>query len=293
MSRKRKSSAKSVPSRTRPSPPAAPKLKPDMAVAALAGLGVLISGYLGFFAHGGNAPLFCGPESGCAVIQNSSYSQLLGLPTALWGFGLYLLILWSAVTLPPRLSRWRRLVWLTGLGFALSVYFTLIGLIQLDATCGWCLASAAVMTGLFALVLLRRPESAPGLPWPLFTRNLALGIGFATALLFAWQNGWLQPPENPRLKALAEHLQASDAKFYGAFWCPTCQEQKALFGRSADRLPYVECTPNGRGGMLAFECVAADISGYPTWIIDGRRFQQVMTPDELARQTDFRFQEES
>ena len=47
----------------------------------------------------------------------------------------------------------------------------------------------------------------------------------------------------------------------------------------------------GAGG-LAFECVANDISGYPTWIIDGRRYQQVLTPDQLAARSGFVFKEE-
>ncbi|MDT8450256.1 MAG: vitamin K epoxide reductase family protein [Wenzhouxiangellaceae bacterium] len=288
-------SRKHKPRHSRPQPAAAPakhKLEPDVPVSILAALGLLLTGYLGFVAYGSEAPLFCGPESGCSIVQNSSYATLLGLPVALWGFGLYALILWSAVTLPPRLKRWNRLAWLTGLGFAISVYFTLTGIVQLDATCGWCLTSAALMTALFVTVMLRRPESAPGIPWPVFGRNLVLGTGFVVALLFAWQNGLLQPPEDPRLKALATHLEETGAKYYGAFWCPNCQRQSRMFGRSADRLPYVECTPNGRGGVTAFECVANDITGYPTWIIDGRRFQGVLSPDELARHSGFVFRED-
>ncbi|MDT8439048.1 MAG: vitamin K epoxide reductase family protein [Wenzhouxiangellaceae bacterium] len=263
------------------------RLQPDVPVSVLAVIGLLISGYLGFFAHGAEAPLFCSAESGCGVIQQSTYAELLGIPTALWGFGLYALILWSATTLPPRLSRWRRLAWLSGLGCAISVYYTLTGIIALDATCGWCLASAVTMTMMFVTVLLRRPESAPGQPWGAFALNLFVVWALTTGALGAWQNGWLLPPENQELRALAEHLEESGAKYYGAFWCPNCQRQRQLFGRSADRLPYVECTPNGRGGMVAFECIAADISAYPTWVINGRRLQGVLTPEELSRHSGF------
>ena len=284
MSRKRKSPSSST---AAAAAPARKRLEPDVPVSVLAGIGLLISGYLSFFAHGDEGALFCGPESGCAVIQGSSYATLMGLPTSLWGFGLYVLILWTATTAPPRLRRWRQLAWLSGLGFVLSLYFTLVGLIALDATCAWCLASAVTMTVLFATVLWRRPDKAPGMPWSAFVRNLVLGTGLVTAVVGAWQGGLLQPPENPELKALAEHLEASGAKYYGAFWCPNCQDQKRLFGRSAKRLPYVECTPNGRAGMVAFECVAAEINGYPTWIINGRRYQQLLTVEELARYSRF------
>jgi hypothetical protein len=33
--------------------------------------------------------------------------------------------------------------------------------------------------------------------------------------------------------ALAQHLLASGAKFYGAYWCSHCQKQKSLFGATA------------------------------------------------------------
>lgn len=290
-SRKRK--GKSSTSK-RPAPPVTPpKLKPDWVIVVLAGLGMLLTGFLTLTVSGDSAPLFCGPESGCDIVQNSRYATLLGLPLALWGFGWYVLIVWSATVMPPRLKRWQRLAWLTSIGLAISVYLTVTGLVQLQAWCTWCMVSLALMIALFVAVLLRRPESAPGAPWMIFNRNLLLGSLLVVGVLFAWQNDLLAPPEDPRLRALAIHLDESGARYYGASWCPSCQEQHDLFGRSADRLPYVECSPNGRGGMVAFECVANDVSGYPTWIIDGQRFQRVLTPDELARYTAFRFEEES
>lgn len=291
MSTKRKhTTARSKAAKAVPQPH---KLHPDKPVATLSGLGMLITGYLAVASLGSDAPLFCGPASGCDVVQNSKYSTLLGLPVTLWGFGLYLLIFWTAMTLPPRLKRWQRLAWLSAIGLGVSLYLTLTGLIRLDAWCIWCMASQVTIIALFGVVMLRRPDSAPGMPWMIFNRNLTLGTLFVVGALFAWQNGLLQPPEDPRLKALAIHLEESGARYYGAFWCPNCQQQNRLFGRSADRLPYVECTPNGRGGGVAFDCVSADISGYPTWIIDGKRFQKVMTPEELERVSGFTFDEES
>ena len=280
MSRKKKSAA----------PPPAKKTirEPDQVVAILAGVGVLITAFLSFSGLSGEAPLFCGPESGCDLVQNSAYATLFGLPVALWGLLWYLAILWSATLLPPRLKRWRRLAWLTVIGFAISLYFTLTGAIVLEAWCMWCLASQIVMLALLLAVFLRRPDSAPGEPWPRFVFGLALVAVFVSGGLHAWQSGWLLPPENPRLQGLAEHLEETGAKYYGAFWCPNCQDQRNLFGRSADRLPYVECSPSGRGGPVASACVFNDISGYPTWIIDGERYQRVLTLDELARFSGYR-----
>lgn len=71
--------------------------------------------------------------------------------------------------------------------------------------------------------------------------------------------------------AFAQCIADSGAKMYGAFWCPHCQAQKAMFGKSAKKLPYVECsTPDGKSQLQV--CKDKQIEGYPTWILaDGTR----------------------
>ena len=52
--------------------------------------------------------------------------------------------------------------------------------------------------------------------------------------------------------------------FFGAFWCPHCQAQKARFGKSAKYLPYVECSmPDGQSQTQV--CIDNGITTYPTW----------------------------
>ncbi len=66
-------------------------------------------------------------------------------------------------------------------------------------------------------------------------------------------------------------LKDKGVTFYGAFWCPHCQAQKALFGNSAKKLPYVECsTPDSQGQLKV--CGDKKIVSYPTWeFADGSR----------------------
>lgn len=59
-------------------------------------------------------------------------------------------------------------------------------------------------------------------------------------------------------------------------------EQKDLFAASSDRLPYVECSPNGKEGLKAIVCVEEQVNTYPTWIIKGRRYKGVIKPEQLA-----------
>ncbi len=70
--------------------------------------------------------------------------------------------------------------------------------------------------------------------------------------------------------AFATCIKESGAKFYGAWWCPHCAEQKALFGRSAKNLPYIECSNDDKSQNAL--CNQAKIDGYPTWQFkDGTR----------------------
>jgi thiol-disulfide isomerase/thioredoxin len=64
--------------------------------------------------------------------------------------------------------------------------------------------------------------------------------------------------------SFAQCLRNKNVVFYGTFWCPHCQAQKELFGKSARYLPYVECSlPSGQDQTPI--CEQKGIKGYPTW----------------------------
>jgi uncharacterized membrane protein len=261
--------------------------EPDRVVAGLALLGVAVTTYLTLGAWRSATPAFCAEGSGCDLIQQSAWSTLLGLPMALWGLLLYALLALLAWRMPARLKRWRRLWFLAFVGVAISVYLTAVGWWVVEAFCPWCLLSLAIISAVLIALFLRRPASAPGMgwgPWLLRSGGAALA---AVLALHLYASDLLSLPESPRLAALATHLEASGVRYYGAYWCPSCQKQSRLFGASKARLPYVECGAGGRGTPMAPVCVAAGVSAYPTWIIQGRRFEGVLEPRELARLTGF------
>lgn len=79
-------------------------------------------------------------------------------------------------------------------------------------------------------------------------------------------------------------LGEEGAVFYGAFWCQFCNEQKAMFGRSARNLPYVECSNNDRS--MNDVCVEEEISSYPTWkFANGNVLTGAQTLETLAAET--------
>lgn len=265
---------------------------PEWLVLAGAAIGLLLTGYLSFVALSDTAPAFCAQGSDCDVVQQSRWSRVLGLPLALWGFALYALLAFNAWRLPAKLLRWRRLWLIAFFGLVISLYLTLVAWIELEAFCAWCLLSLALLAAIFTRVSLQRPKSAPGIGWRPWLINSGVAAVIAVGALHLYYSDMFAPRESPRLQALASHLQSSGARFYGAYWCAACQEQKHLFGSSAKRLPYIECTPNGRNGLLAPACVNAQVNAYPTWIIRGQRYRQLLSIEELARHSRFRWNEQ-
>ena len=255
----------------------------DPLAAALALVGLLVAGYLTWLKWSGGTPLFCTAGTGCDIVQASRYATLLGVPTALWGALTYALILVLALVGFDR-SRWQAAFAVAAAGLGFSAYLTYLSLFELGAACVWCLASTVIMASLVIALALRRPApraSTAGLTvLGLVCAALAIVAG---AFVFAG----VAAPVTPYQQALAQHLAKSGATFYGAYWCPHCQEQKALFGGAASSLPYVECDPKGAGAQTG-RCELAGVRVFPTWVIGSERREGVQSLDELARLSGFK-----
>jgi uncharacterized membrane protein/glutaredoxin len=90
--------------------------------------------------------------------------------------------------------------------------------------------------------------------------------------------------------ALARHLVKVGAKEYVAYWCPHCHDQKLLFGKEAYQLINdsikVECAADSPKGKPEL-CQAAKVTGFPTWIINGKSYSGVQNLAELAKITGY------
>ena len=83
----------------------------------------------------------------------------------------------------------------------------------------------------------------------------------------------------------AQCLADKGVAMYGAWWCPHCKDQKALFGSSFKKVNYVECSPNQTKSMSQ-ECKDAKIEGYPTWVLaDESRLSGQQTLATLAEKS--------
>jgi hypothetical protein len=98
------------------------------------------------------------------------------------------------------------------------------------------------------------------------TRKLV--IGALIAVVFAGVAYMGLRKRTGRLDAFAKCLTAKNAKMYGAYWCPHCQDQKEMFGSSFQYAPYVECGIKGSKAQ-APACLQAGVKHYPTWFFQG------------------------
>jgi uncharacterized membrane protein len=256
----------------------------------LSGVGIVLTAYLTWTAFTGAAVQGCSAGGGCDAVLTSRWATLLGVPTSLWGLLAYGTL--AGIAFVRQADKHWSYAWTVAFfGVCYSLYLTVVSLTILDATCPYCLTSLTLMTAILALVVSQRPREMAHRSW---TGPIAARGALAAVVILLLHASYAAPqpeptgPEDPMTRALAEHLKEEGALFYGASWCPHCQEQKRLFGASASRLPYIECSLGGPNAPQSAACRSAGVQSYPTWVINGRvTAGQVMTLAQLADASGF------
>src|ERR1700731_492039 len=100
-----------------------------------------------------------------------------------------------------------------------------------------------------------RPQSA-------LSRERLIWMGIVAALIVGYLGFWHYT--NHRYDEFAKCLAARQAKMYGLYWCPHCAEQKEMFGKAFQYVPYVECAIKD-SHELAPACSAAGVKLFPSW----------------------------
>jgi uncharacterized membrane protein len=129
-------------------------LHPGIVLATLDVIGLAIAGYLSSVALRGELPN-CGPLHGCQEVASSEYSRIGGVPVAVYGVGLSLLLLGLAI------AWWRtndgRLLaahyGLSLLGVVFEIYFTYLELFVIGAVCVWCASYGISLVARFLVAL--------------------------------------------------------------------------------------------------------------------------------------------
>ena len=275
-------------------------------MAVLATIGVIDTGSITLSKWGWIGDLSCSSTglfgcNGCEKVLSSAWGSLLGQPLALFGllgYGAVLLMAVVPLVLQGDLrvslgqkSWWGLFLLSTGMAVFSGVLLGVMAFGIRDC-CPFCILSAGLSSALFVLSLI-------GGDWE--DRGQLIFSGVITALLVGVIGlGWaasvgrpvvdsapgVAPPvrseSNAGQIALAEHLTASGAKIYTAYWCPHCHDQKELFGRQAtEKLTVIECAPDGRNSQREL-CEAKKIEGYPSWEIQGQLDSGVKPLAKLA-----------
>ena len=275
-------------------------------MAVLATIGVIDTGSITLSKWGWIGDLSCSSTglfgcNGCEKVLSSAWGSLLGQPLALFGllgYGAVLLMAVVPLVLQGDLrvslgqkSWWGLFLLSTGMAVFSGVLLGVMAFGIRDC-CPFCILSAGLSSALFVLSLI-------GGDWE--DRGQLIFSGVITALLVGVIGlGWaasvgrpvvdsapgVAPPvrseSNAGQIALAEHLTASGAKIYTAYWCPHCHDQKEMFGRQAtEKLTVIECAPDGRNSQREL-CEAKKIEGYPSWEIKGQLDSGVKPLAKLA-----------
>lgn len=85
------------------------------------------------------------------------------------------------------------------------------------------------------------------------------------------------------LETFTKCLSEKGAKMYGAYWCSHCNEQKEMFGDLFENIEYVECAEEDNPRVQTIACQQAEISGYPTWEINGQKYPGKQSFEALAK----------
>ncbi len=139
-------------------------IHPGLILAVLDIVGLLIASYLSVVELAGYVPV-CGPIKGCAEVALSEYSRIGGVPVAVYGVGLSLILLTFAV------AWWKTDLYglllahygLSMAGVIFEVYFLYLQVFVIHAVCIWCTSYGLSLVLRFVvafIVWLRQPPPA-------------------------------------------------------------------------------------------------------------------------------------
>ena len=278
-----------------------------IAIAVLATVGVIDTGSITLKRWGllGNLSCPMGAD-GCDKVLNSPWGTVAAnIPLSFVGLMAYLAVLVMALLpLLPGLQEnksdlSRRTWWgMFAASLGMAVFSgVLLGLmvIKIQAFCFFCVLSAVLSLALFVLSLI-------GGGWDDLGQLIFRGVLLALAVLMGgliWASvvdpnrpdapvtgkgvaPLVTTTSSPATLALADHLTASGAVMYSAYWCPHCHEQKELFGQdAAAKLDVIECATDGKNSQATL-CQSKAIEGFPSWEINGQIDSGVKSLQKLA-----------
>lgn len=128
---------------------------PGSILAVLDLIGLAIATYLASVELAGQLPV-CGPLQGCATVAQSEYSKINGIPVAVYGVGLSL-ILFSLAMAWRKTNLYGLLLAHYGLSLAgviFEAYFMYLQVFVIGAVCVWCTSYGLSLIARFVIALV-------------------------------------------------------------------------------------------------------------------------------------------
>lgn len=128
---------------------------PGVILIVLDVIGLLIAAYLSVVELGGGVP-YCGPLQGCETVAASEYAWIGGVPVAVYGVGLSLILLalavaWVRTNRPALLDLHYGL---SLIGVIFEVYFMALQVFVIRAVCIWCTLYGLSLVARFLVVMV-------------------------------------------------------------------------------------------------------------------------------------------
>lgn len=141
---------------------------PGVILAVLDSVGLGIASYLSVVELSGGVPV-CGPLHGCETVAQSEYSRIGGVPVAVFGVALSLILLTLAIVW-WRTNLYGLLLAHYGLSLAgviFEIYFLYLQIAVIRAVCVWCTTYGLSLVLRFVIAVVvwwrqPRPETEPG-----------------------------------------------------------------------------------------------------------------------------------
>jgi hypothetical protein len=120
---------------------------------------------------------------------------------------------------------------------------------------------------------------------PAFLRKVIIGAIILVAFGITYYLGYYR--RTHRYDSFARCLSQKGVKMYGAYWCPHCSDQKAMFDASFQYAPYIECGVPGDTSKQLPVCAEAGIKHFPTWQFPplGERVEGAIPLEDLSLRT--------
>ena len=130
-------------------------IHPGWILVVLDVIGLAIAGYLSVVELGGGVPV-CGPLHGCETVATSEYARIGGIPVAVFGVALSLLLVtlalaWIRTDNPILLDLH---CGLSLIGVIFEVYFLSLQVLVIHAVCVWCTLYGLTLIARFVVALV-------------------------------------------------------------------------------------------------------------------------------------------